>query len=398
MCLNLHYDKIYLEICPKGEAMLDIEILGKRIKELRKKHGLTQATFANELNVSFQAVSNWERGIDPPDIDNLINIAKYFNVLIDELIRPQSDFLILGIDGGGTKTEFVVSTVDGHVLKHFIQNGSNPNDIGFEKSYEIIKSGLNVALTEFPTIRATFGGIAGMASGNYAARMTELLQKQYPSLKSEIAGDATNLFAMDERCNMAMISGTGSVVYVKKGNEYIRLGGWGYLFDDAGSAYSIGRDAVILALSEEETLEAPSRISQLLRKKLDAQTVWNGIDSLYKGGRPYIASLAQVVFDAYREGDSKAVSIVEHNAKYLGELLNCGVKKHNVNPIAIASGGVFEHHEEIMLSQIVKYTDAEIVVCKLPPVYGACRRAVSILQNDIPNEFYENFKRSYGGK
>ena len=37
----------------------------------------------------------------------------------------------LGIDGGGTKTEFAVSTVDGHVLRDFKRDGSNPNDIGF---------------------------------------------------------------------------------------------------------------------------------------------------------------------------------------------------------------------------------------------------------------------------
>lgn len=377
--------------------MLDLEALGRKIKELRKRRGLTQETFANELNVSFQAVSNWERGIDSPDIDNLINIAKYFNVLVDELIRPQTDFLILGIDGGGTKTEFAISTLGGHILKKFIWDGSNPNDIGFEKSYEIIQGGINAALVEFPTVRAVFCGVAGMTTGNHAARMTEQLRVRYPSLKIEIRSDSANLFAMDDRCDMALISGTGAVVFVKKKNEYIRLGGWGYLFDDPGSAYSIGKDGIVLALSEEESFEAPSRVSQLLRKKLDAPSVWSGIDSFYKGGRSYIASLAHVVFDAYREGDAKAIAIVEKNVKHLAELINCGIQKHNARPMVIASGGIFEHYEDIMLSQMAKYTDARIVICKLPPVYGACRRAASLLQDELPNDFYDNFKRSYGG-
>ena len=108
--------------------------------------------------------------------------------------------------------------------------------------------------------------------------------------------------------------------------------------------------------------------------------------------------MAHVVFDAYSEGDPKAIAIVEKNAKHLGDLINCGIKKHNARPIVIASGGIFEHYEDIMLSQMAKYTEAEIVICKLPPVYGACRHTVCLLQDDIPNDFYENFKRSYGGK
>ena len=55
----------------KEFGMLDAKILGERIKELRKQRGLTQSAFADDMSVSFQAVSNWERGIAPPDLDNL---------------------------------------------------------------------------------------------------------------------------------------------------------------------------------------------------------------------------------------------------------------------------------------------------------------------------------------
>ena len=73
--------------------MLDINLLGDRIRELRKQRGLTQNAFADELHVSFQAVSNWERGIAPLELENLINIAAYFGVLVDNLLRPQNDDL-----------------------------------------------------------------------------------------------------------------------------------------------------------------------------------------------------------------------------------------------------------------------------------------------------------------
>ena len=81
--------------------MFDVKMLGNRIKELRKQHGLTQNEFANMFDVSFQAVSNWERGIAPPDLENICRIALCFNILVDDLIRPCSEKLLLGIDGGG---------------------------------------------------------------------------------------------------------------------------------------------------------------------------------------------------------------------------------------------------------------------------------------------------------
>ena len=62
----------------EGEKMLDVKVLGERIKALRKARGITQGDFAKKLCVSFQAVSNWERGIAPPDLDNLIRIASFF--------------------------------------------------------------------------------------------------------------------------------------------------------------------------------------------------------------------------------------------------------------------------------------------------------------------------------
>ena len=118
--------------------MLDLNLIGSRIKELRIKRGLTQTEFAKILSVSFQAVSNWERGIAPPDIENLVSIASYFGVLIDTLLAPINENLYLGIDGGGTKTEFALVTADGHILKRIIEGGSNPNDIGISGTEKLI--------------------------------------------------------------------------------------------------------------------------------------------------------------------------------------------------------------------------------------------------------------------
>ena len=232
--------------------MVDTKIIGARIKELRQQHGLTQGQFADILSVSFQAVSNWERGIAPPDLENLLQIADHFGVLVDDLLRPRNDRLFLGIDGGGTKTEFAVITSDGHVLGELFLEGCNPNDIGFQKTVDILCKGIRKMLLEFPTVKAIFCGIAGITAGDYRKRLQSELKKYFPLIAFEIKNDSYNLFALNDNAQMSVISGTGSVVFVRNGDSLIRMGGWGYLLDNAGSAYDIGRAAIRQCLEEED--------------------------------------------------------------------------------------------------------------------------------------------------
>ncbi len=377
--------------------MLDASLIGKRIKELRKQRGITQSEFAEAIYVSFQAVSNWERGIAPPDLDNLVRIANYFNVLTDDILRKSYDGLVLGIDGGGTKTEFVVSTEDGKVLKRIVCSGTNPNDIGLQGAISILTNGIRTALTEYPSICSVFCGIAGITTGDNRQRILEALSESFPPLTINAGNDSSNLFATDDTAEMALISGTGSVVFVKNKEGCFRIGGWGYLLDPGGSAYDIGRDALRVALTEEDAGEDPCIMTRLLKEKLETDTIWGIINKIYCGGKPYIASLSNVVFNAYEMEDEKAIAIVSENATRLAELINLGIKRYHATPRVVAGGGILENHWDIMISHIKKHTDAELVLCDLPQVYGACRQAVRMHTGKISGDFYKNFKTSYGG-
>ena len=66
-------------------------MLAEKIKELRKKEGLTQEELASRLNVSRQAITKWETGEGLPDIDNLKNIALFFHVSVDYLIDSKTE-------------------------------------------------------------------------------------------------------------------------------------------------------------------------------------------------------------------------------------------------------------------------------------------------------------------
>ena len=376
--------------------MIDLALMGNHIRELRQKRGLTQSEFADILSVSFQAVSNWERGITPPDIENLVRIASYFGVLVDSLLSPISEEIYIGIDGGGTKTEFAAISGSGAVLKRIVKSGCNPNDVGFERTEALICEGINEIILEHPTVKSIFCGIAGMKTGNYAERLCASLKRVFPRSEIEVKTDAFNIFALCDRADMALISGTGSVVFVRSGDTYRRLGGWGHLFDRAGSAYDIGRDAICHALKLEDMEAPPSPLGQKLLLRMGTSTVWEHINALYSGGKPYIAGFASVVFDAYLEGDETATSIIDGNALALAELLNAGTEHYGAAPTAIASGGLFEHYGDIMVSHIEKYSKVKVLTTDLPPVYGACRKALAAVASETHESFYENFKRTYG--
>ena len=58
-----------------------------RLCELRKKHNLSQEELAAKLGVSRQAISKWERSESSPDTDNLIELAKIYNMTLDDLLN-----------------------------------------------------------------------------------------------------------------------------------------------------------------------------------------------------------------------------------------------------------------------------------------------------------------------
>ena len=65
---------------------MDAIKVGNFIKELRKKNNLTQSDFGKKYNVTYQAVSKWERGINIPDISLLREISKDFKVNIEDIL------------------------------------------------------------------------------------------------------------------------------------------------------------------------------------------------------------------------------------------------------------------------------------------------------------------------
>lgn len=63
---------------------------GKQIRQIRKDAKLTQEQMAAKLNVSRQAVSNWENNKNLPDLEMIITISRVFSLSLDQLMVVSS--------------------------------------------------------------------------------------------------------------------------------------------------------------------------------------------------------------------------------------------------------------------------------------------------------------------
>lgn len=68
------------------DIMFDMERIGRNLMVARKNAGMTQMELADRMGISFQAVSNWERGVSCPDISKLAELSELLGVTIDSLL------------------------------------------------------------------------------------------------------------------------------------------------------------------------------------------------------------------------------------------------------------------------------------------------------------------------
>ena len=89
--------------------MFDMRKIGKRISELRRAKNITQTALADMLGISFQAVSNWERGESMPDISKLGDLSRIFGVSIDDILcNPRAARIVEEISAGEAPKDMTV--------------------------------------------------------------------------------------------------------------------------------------------------------------------------------------------------------------------------------------------------------------------------------------------------
>lgn len=356
--------------------MFDHTLLAENIKKHRLANRLTQTQLAEMTNVSCQAISKWERGIAIPELDKLCLLADAFHCTVDQLIGnvQTGQKMLMGVDGGGSKTEFVLFDEEGTIHETLVLSACNPNAIGLEGSVEILVQGIEHMKAICPNLQGVFIGSAGFKSGGNGQKINAILSKKYPHIKIKCDTDIVNVFASarPQGACIAGICGTGTVVYLLEDGVYSQYTGWGYLLDPMGSGFHIGRDAVVAALEHREGLGEPTALTELVEKKL-GMSVRDSIRTFYEKGQSYIASFARCVFEAFETGDRKAAEILENNAHRLAFVMSRIVEEHPSAKTVILSGGVITENS-IFLKLIRTHLDPrlEIILPTLSQAQGAC--------------------------
>ena len=372
------------------------------LKKYRKLKGLTQSELAKQLYVTAQNVSKWETGKSVPDLENLCKISEVFGVSPDRLLknedRGQGMRMLVAIDGGGTKTEFILCTEKGEIRKRLVLTGSNSNIVGMEKAEAVLKKGMDQLLAFEPNITAVYAGIAGCGLKATQKKYKSFFKKTYPMLQSKVASDVTNVIysaSVKETC-IAVICGTGSVIYAKTKDDMHRVGGWGWLWESGCSGYDFGRDLLHAALSDEERMGPATCLTAMTQARFNGSVMEN-LGEIYRLGQDGIAALAPMVFEAYSLGDTVAKEIVEKNARLLARQINIAAERYDCGNEIVMAGGMT--HFQSILEQVLKDKLApglRLYFSDKPQICGAAVGGCRMLGNydeSFKNNFYENYMK-----
>ena len=232
----------------------------------------------------------------------------------------------LGIDGGGSKTAFLLVDEYYNEICHVESGPSNWLSVGADAATEAISQGIS-SLTEPPNI--VCAGFAGAARPDSASFYKQVLQSLLPGTQIIIESDAfiASIGAIGVDPGVLLIAGTGSIVIGRDSKRNMfRVGGWGPHFGDEGSGFWIGREAVSAALRSmdlQASMEFANRIANRLGLKSIPEVVsaW----ALGKVGVPEIAGLFPEVLAMYPQ--EPANSILTQAASHLRTMVGIASKR-----------------------------------------------------------------------
>ncbi|HKG95235.1 MAG TPA: BadF/BadG/BcrA/BcrD ATPase family protein, partial [Gemmatimonadaceae bacterium] len=167
--------------------------------------------------------------------------------------------IVVGVDGGGSKTKVVVADARGKEIGSAEGPGSAVRPGGAEHSAAVISEAVRSALADARRAdvrpRVLCVGVAGV--GDEPQRQALVAALEPLSLADElvVVPDATVALddAFGEGAGVLLIAGTGSVAFGRgPAGQFARCGGWGPVFGDEGSGSWIGRRALgIVAASAD---------------------------------------------------------------------------------------------------------------------------------------------------
>lgn len=344
------------------------EQFAQNLKACRKAAGLSQIRLAEQLGYTGKAVSKWESGSALPPAEVLPKLAAALGTDLNTLFDyREAPTYFLGIDGGGTKTHFLLQDTAGHLLQELKLSACNPYSVGFEQAVAVLSEGIRAVCRGIPYGKVSvFAGIAGAGVGNARQELTDALSAfRFSAL--EIDNDAACIIGagLQGRDGVVGILGTGSVVFAVAGGARHQIGGYGHLLGDALSGSELGKCCLSAAFRELDGSGKPTIMTPKVQERL-GQSHYKAITDIYQKGKSYIATFSTILLDAAREGDAVALGLLEKNLQQFDRQLAAALRHCPPGAPVVLAGGITRLYPEIL-----KKLSHKIEILSSEPAYGA---------------------------
>src|SRR5215213_11049468 len=241
----------------------------------------------------------------------------------------KESMMYLGVDGGGTKTALCFVDEGGHVAAQTQAPSCYYFAEGIDLVGRVLQEGIDDVCEQASVtpadIRHAFFGLPtyGEVSGDVPildAIPGEVLgHDRYACDNDTVCGWAGSLGGVD---GINVVSGAGSITYGERDGRGVRVGGWGDLFGDEGSAYWISIKGLNAFTRMSDGRLPVGPLHEALRTHLELAADLDLVDVVlnrWQGERSKIAALSRIVANAAEAGDECAAQIL---SEAVDELVN----------------------------------------------------------------------------
>ncbi len=226
--------------------------------------------------------------------------------------------IIVGLEGGGTKTGCAVLDENGRLLAYAEGGPANLNFVSEAVQRESFETALEGALQGISEPVLMLGYTVAGSRANW-----EWLLQRLGNPRAIAIEEARMAFASTGPLyahGLAVIAGTGSLIAAFVDDSLVRtVGGWGALLGDEGSAYDVALQAVRAAVRAWDGRDPDTQLVQAVQRYFRVRRLDELVPLFYQRGVPrhQLAGFAAQVVRVARRGDERARAILEHAAAVL---------------------------------------------------------------------------------
>lgn len=295
--------------------------------------------------------------------------------------------IVLAIDGGGSRTRCLAVNREGQIVG---AGESGPSNHLLVPRYVVLDSlveATSKALTESGTLREQIICVsAGMAGVDYdktgAAEMEEMF-REIGFTRLLITGDMViaHAGALAGHPGVLALAGTGSCILgIGSDGERVKVGGWGPVYGDEGSAYRIGQTALRVAARSYDGRGPQTALVESLLNVLKLNNFSETLERVYVGKMEprQIAALSRVAYEAAESGDEPAREIFIQAGEDLAGAVAAAASRLNLGRAELFvsyQGSVFEACDLVRarFREVLKQTFPSVIITppQFEPVVGA---------------------------